>query len=112
MFKIVNEVYPFLILVGFPTAFIALLKSLMRKIKMINDENESLKSGVQALLRDRLYDIYVKYIDKGYAPLYVKDNFKNMYEKYHTLGENGVMDAIYEKFMDLPETEKERNSIC
>ena len=109
MFKIVNEVYPFLILVGFPTAFIALLKSLMRKIKMINDENESLKSGVQALLRDRLYGLYNEYRDRGYAPLYAKENFKNMYKWYHNLGENGVMDSIYIKFMalsEMPESEE------
>lgn len=103
MFKISLEVYQFLMVIGFPTAFISFAKVLMGKIKLIDKENKSLKSGVQALLRDRLYDIYSKYIDRGYAPLYAKENFKNMYQWYHNLGENGVMDSIYIKFMALPE---------
>ena len=27
---------------------------------------------------------------------------KSLYKQYHTLGANGVMDGIYNKFMDLP----------
>ena len=32
----------------------------------------------------------------------VEDNFENMYKQYHNLGVNGVMDDLYDKFMNLP----------
>ena len=63
---------------------------------------ESVQLGVQALLRDRLYSTYMIYAEKGYAPLYVRENFENMYNQYHVLGSNGVMDDIHKKFMTLP----------
>lgn len=112
MFKIPFEVYQFLMLIGFPGAFVAFARVLLSRIKKIDIENRALQKGVQALLRKELYDLYNKYNEQGYAPLYVKENFRNMYEQYHALGINGVMDSLYEKFIDLPETEKERNSIC
>ena len=69
---------------------------------MNEKKTESVQLGVQALLRDRLYSTYLKYAEKGYAPIYARENFENMYNQYHTLGANGVMDDIYRKFMALP----------
>ena len=74
----------------------------MLKIKKKKKKTESVQLGVQALLRDRLYSTYMKYSEKGYAPIYARENFENMYQQYHTLGANGVMDDIYRKFMALP----------
>lgn len=101
--KLSIELYFFLMVIGFPALFMTFGKVLMARIKLIDSENKSLKQGVQALLRDRLYGLYNDYRDRGYAPLYAKENFKNMYKWYHNLGENGVMDSIYIKFMALPE---------
>lgn len=62
------------------------------------------KLGVQALLRDRMYEYYDKYHEeKKYAPKWAKENYDNMYKQYHSLGENGVMDTYHEEFMLLPE---------
>lgn len=72
------------------------------RIKANERENDSVKKGVQALLRDRLYDKYEKYSDLGYAPIRAKENFENMWTQYHNLGKNGVMDDIHIKFMALP----------
>ena len=58
--------------------------------------------GVQALLRDRLIQSYNYYMDKGYAPIYARQNWENMYTQYHNLGENGVMGNLHEMFMALP----------
>ena len=81
---------------------ITILTAVWRKIKQNEKKTESVQLGVQALLRDRLYSTYLKYAEKGYAPIYARENFENMYNQYHTLGANGVMDDIYRKFMDLP----------
>lgn len=76
-----------------------------KRIKANDLKTEATQRGVQALLRDRLYDKYEKYSDLGYAPIRARENFENMWTQYHNLGKNGVMDDIHEKFMRLP-TEK------
>ena len=81
---------------------ITILTAVWNKIKVNERKTESVQLGVQALLRDRLYSTYLKYAEKGYAPLYARENFENMYKQYHILGANGVMDDIYRKFMALP----------
>ena len=81
---------------------ITILTAVWRKIKVNEKKTESVQLGVQALLRDRLYSTYMKYSEKGFAPIYARENFENMYNQYHALGANGVMDDIYRKFMALP----------
>lgn len=83
------------VLVSFGRYLFTLIKKNERK-------TEAVALGVQALLRDRLIQSYNYHMEKGYAPIYAKENFDNMYEQYHTLGVNGVMDGIHETFMQLP----------
>jgi hypothetical protein len=76
----------------------------IKKLKETEKRNDAICLGVQALLRDRLLESYHKYHDeKGYAPIFAKDNFENMYQQYHNLGKNGVMDEKYNEFMSLPD---------
>ena len=86
---------------------VTILTAVWRKIKLNEKKTESVQLGVQALLRDRLCSTYMHYREKGYAPIYARENFENMYNQYHVLGANGVMDDIYRKFMDLPLEESE-----
>ena len=79
-----------------------ILTAVWKKIKLNEKKTESVQLGIQALLRDRLYHTYMKYTEKGYAPIYARENFENMYNQYHTFGANGVMDDVYKKFMALP----------
>lgn len=79
----------------------------VRRIKAIETKNEAVCLGVQALLRDRLIWTYNHYSDKGYAPIYAKENFENMWKQYHNLGANGVMDETHEKFLNLPDRRPE-----
>ena len=81
---------------------VTVIKVLSGKIKLTEKKTESVQLGIQALLRDRLYQTYLHYEDKGYAPLYARENFENMYNQYHALGANGVMDDIRDKFLELP----------
>lgn len=64
--------------------------------------------GIQALLRDKLYHEYNKWTEKGYVPLYARENFENMYNWYHALGKNGVMDDLKDKFLQLPTEEPKK----
>lgn len=81
---------------------VTVIKFLYSRIKQTEKKTESVQLGVQALLRDRLYQTYLHHSEKGYAPIYARENFENMYQQYHILGANGVMDDIYHKFMNLP----------
>ena len=72
------------------------------KLAAQKKKTEALELGVQALLRDRLYQMYAHYMHEGVAPIYARENFENMYQRYHNLGANGVMDDYYKKFMEIP----------
>ena len=80
-------------------------RSIFARLKRQDSHQKALEYGVQALLRDRMLYSYNKYIDTGYAPIYAKENYENMYQQYHELGGNGVMTHLHEEFMALP-TEK------
>ena len=83
------------------------IRLLHTRIRENDKKTEALCLGVQALLRDRMIAMYEKYDEKEYAPIYAKKNFENMWVPYHTLGANGVMDDMREKFKDLPERKQE-----
>ena len=68
----------------------------------------SLKKGVQALLRSQLYAEYHTWKERGYAPIWARENFINMYNQYHGLHRNGVMDDIKEAFLALPTEMEEK----
>lgn len=79
------------------------IKVSVEKIKNTQEDNERIKLGLQALLRNELYELYDKwYTAVGYVPISVKENFANMYDQYHNLGANGVMDRIRDEFMTAP----------
>lgn len=81
----------------------------IKRFKAIEKKNEAVCLGVQALLRNELLTAYNKYTEKGYAPIFAKENFENMWTQYHNLGVNGVMDEVREKFMKLPDKEVDHN---
>lgn len=88
-------IYNWLCLFGVPALLAAVAKYLLTQIKAI-------KLGLQALLRAQLIDDYNKWSDRGYAPIYARENFENCWKQYHSLGANGVMDDIHVKFLELP----------
>lgn len=98
--------YELLTLVGLPSIlsflFQMLLTKTSQKVKYNKDNNELLYQSQQALLRDRLRELYIRYNEQGYIELSDKDNYNNMYQIYHKLGVNGVMDDMYKRVMALP----------
>lgn len=77
-------------------------KFVLSKFKTMRQRQQALERGIQALLRNGLIQQHDAWISYGYAPVYIKDNFENMYQQYHSLGANGVMDTMYAEFMALP----------
>jgi hypothetical protein len=95
-------IYQWLCLLGIPTLIIAIFKYLTTLIKKNKEDTTALKYGIQALLRSQMIADYNKYSEKDYAPIYARDNFENCWKQYHSLGANGVMDDLHEKFLELP----------
>lgn len=94
--------YQGLCLFGVPTLVLAAFKYLHARIKHNAEETKAIKYGLQALLRSQMIDDYNKWSERGYAPIYARQNFENCWTWYHSLGENGVMDDIHERFLALP----------
>ncbi len=99
-------IYQLLCVLSVPTAIVAVYKMLFRQIKDVRAQNDAIKLGLQALLRAQLIADYNKWSEKGYAPIYARENFENCWRQYHALGANGVMDDIHTKFMQLPTREE------
>lgn len=95
-------VYNWLTLLLGSGILLEIFRRLFQKIKDNENKTKAIQEGVQALLRDRLIAEYNEGVRKGYARIYEKENFENMYEQYHNLGANGVMDDIREKYRELP----------
>ena len=88
-------IYHWLCLFSVPALIAAVFKILFTQIKAI-------KLGLQALLRAQLISDWNKWSERGYAPIYARENFENCWKQYHSLGVNGVMDDIHARFMKLP----------
>lgn len=88
-------VYQILCILGVPALVAGILKVVFNQIKGV-------KLGVQALLRAQMIHDYNKWAERGYAPIYARENFQNCWDQYHALGANGVMDDIHNKFLTLP----------
>ena len=97
--------FNWLSLFGVPAIILAIFGWLFKKVdtktKTVSSENEAIKRGVQALLRDRLYAIYRECKKQGGASRFDRENFNNIYQQYHQLGANGVMDDIRKKLFAM-----------
>ena len=69
--------------------------------RQIEESREAIKQGVQSLLRDRLLQGYHFFYKRGMVTYGEASAYRNMYESYHSLGKNGVMDGIYESFRTI-----------
>lgn len=100
------NIYQWLCVLGIPALIVAVISALFtylcKQTKKNRDDTKAVKQGVQALLRAQMIEDYNKWSEKGYAPIYARQNFENCWKHYHSLGANGVMDDIHLKFLTLP----------
>lgn len=77
-------------------------------------ENDALKAGLQALLRDRIIQAYNHYVnDKGWIPIYALESINACYKSYEALGENGVINGLMAQLNELPSYDpKGHNKKC
>lgn len=103
-------IYQILCLIGIPSLS-TIVCFIYKKLKENDNKTCAVQLGIQALLRSQMISDYNKWCKEGYAPIYARENFENCWTQYHSLGANGVMDDIHNKFMDLPtEPSKKRRA--
>ena len=91
-------VYNWLSLLGVPGMLAALGSFIWMQIK----QNKAMRNGLKAILRDSLLRAYYACHGQGYATSDDRDNFEEMYIQYHSLGGNGVMEDVRQRFLALP----------
>lgn len=81
---------------------IALYKKEKQQHKEEREENKAVREGLQALLRQQIIDICLKYEERKEAPAWAKQAETSAYKAYEKLGGNDVAHAMHERFMQLP----------
>lgn len=79
-------------------------------VEPIKQDLYILKKGTQAGLRHDLNLIADEWLIKGYCPRNVKVDFENLYNQYHQLGKNGVMENTHQAILALPESKPRAKS--
>lgn len=92
-------------LLGVVGAIIGMVGTVFGFFRSITKRVNAVSKGMQAMLRNQMIELWNEYSRKGYVPIYVRDNFENIWKSYHNLGANGVMNGIHDKFMNLPVSE-------
>ena len=72
------------------------------RLMALEESNRVQAHGIQLLLRSKIKEIYNTALEQGYAPLEIKDDVEEMYQIYHRLGSNGVLDSLRAQFLSLP----------
>lgn len=84
------------------TGLIAGYKKLSSNISTKFKEQDAIKLGIQALLRDRIIQSYNHYQERGCCPIYALENVTALYTQYHNLGGNGTVTELMERLKDMP----------
>ena len=77
-------------------------RHLIRRAKEQKAEQDAIRRGIQALLRDRIIQAYNHYTEKGNCPIYARDNIGTLYKDYQALGGNGTVAKLVEDLEKLP----------
>lgn len=91
----------FLGLVGVPSIF-AMFVYCINAIRKIVNKFDVLMESQQAQMRDSLLKDYKKYVSDGWIDIEDLLEWENRYNKYHSLGANGVMDSKRTSLLSLP----------
>lgn len=82
------------------------MKKLNAKVNQNATEYGAIKTAMQSMLHDNLYQNCKSYIKQGYLPIdeadEILDNLEMLYNAYHSLGGNGTGKTLYERTKSLP----------
>lgn len=91
------------VIFGFVTAGFGFgYKCLAKRLKDGIEKQGAVEKGIQALLRDRIINLYNHYKDKGFCPIYALENAEALFVQYQALGGNGAITELMEKLRKMP----------
>lgn len=74
---------------------------------MAQEERDNVKRELDlCVARILLLENYERCVDKGYYTMNERNVYHPLYENYHAMGGDGIIDNLVEKILELP-TEKE-----
>lgn len=71
------------------------------------EEMDAIKEALCALCRSNIIGTELECEKEGYAPIYATECMAHLVKSYITLGGNGIVPELYEKFKKLPHTKPE-----
>ena len=90
------------------TALTCVVRTLSRRIKRQQDENEALRNGMRALLMRQIEQDCEDAIRAGCCSAQSKTTITTMYESYHALGGNGVITGLVDQLLKLPPEKEDK----
>jgi hypothetical protein len=88
---------------GFIIALIvAGYKRLSSRFNKKEEEQDAIKMGIQALLRNSIVENYNRYMEKGSIPIYALSSVEHLFSEYERLHGNGFVLGLMEKLRALP----------
>lgn len=91
-----------LLFTGITGVLAAAYRRLSKRIKEQEDERKAVKTGLLAILHDRLYQACLHYISQGWIDDDGMKNLEYLYRSYHALGGNGTGTELYNRAKALP----------
>lgn len=70
-------------------------------MKRVQDRQEAVEKGIQALLRDRIVGAYYHYAETQCITLHGLESVEKMYTEYHNLGGNGTVTKLMEDMREF-----------
>lgn len=90
-----------LLFTGITGALAAAYRRLSKRIKDQEEERKAVKTGLLAILHDRLYQACQFYLAQGWIDASGLKNIEYLYTSYHALGGNGTGTELYRRVMAL-----------
>lgn len=98
-----ESIIQWMALLGIPSIFVMILGCIKTCWKYAKQINILMKSQ-QAQMRTKLLELYHVYIDQGWISEEQLEDWENQYQAYHSLGQNGILDARRQNLFSLPNT--------
>lgn len=92
--------------IGFPSVF-AICSWCIKTCFTFGKRLDILMKAQQAQMRSQLLEQYHYYMDGGWISEEHLEDWENQYQAYHSLGDNGIMDARRKTLFTLPNTKED-----
>lgn len=94
-------------MIALPIVLTSLMGWIVWLLKKQKKDRDANSKGTMLLLRVQLIEYHDKYMMLGDIPSYAYENFMEMYDAYHALGDNGMITKMMHEIEELHLKKKE-----